>query len=409
MKRIAKDKIFPVKFNTVPNFCRWRTYVLRLPWARGELDRSTWLAALRAAALGIPEDVIFDVLCRLIERAGDTVKADKVGSQIERAADYVRDPNRAATPKPPAGATKKALRMVVPRLPRPQRTKGVTAQFDPAALASYVAKHSVAGDPEVFITDRSPCRPDYLGSTDVLALIYQPGEMVLIFEVMQSQGQALWDHDMYPGQIVPSTGPDGVWFLANPVDGERHPNPRLGGKLSRRSEESVMSFRYAVLESDKADAAQWLTLLINLRLRIVAIYTSGGRSIHALVQIDATSKADWDARVAKFKPDLVRLGADPAALTAVRLSRLPQAWRGDRQQRLIYLNAYADGTPIRDQAVRPASDECAQRVWTMRNQGLPISAEVARASLAAMAGHHEDPWPATVIAHLEFVANGGAL
>lgn len=408
MNRTHKNRIFPAKYNTVPNFCRWRTYLLRLTWLQGELDRSTWLAALRGAALGIPEAVVFEVLCRLIERAGDSVKADKVWSQIERAADYVRNPNRAATPKPPTQATKKMPKAVVPRLPRSRRTAKVPMEFDPVALADYAAKHGVAGDPELFISGRSPCRADSFGSTDVLTLIYRPGEMVLIFEVMQSQGSALWKRDLYPGQTIPTVGPDGIWYLVNPVNGGYHPNPRLGGKLSRRSEEAVTSFRFAVLESDQADTRQWLTLLLNLSLRIVAIYYSGGRSVHALVQIDATSKVDWDNRVAEFKPDLVRLGADRAALTAVRLSRLPQAWRGEQQQRLIYLNAWADGTPIREQPLRPAHDECAQRVWTMLNQGVPITADMARESLAVMAGHHDDPWPATVIAHLELVANGGA-
>ena len=408
MNRTDKNKIFPAKYNTVPNFCRWRTYLLRLTWLQGELDRSTWLAALRGAALGIPEAVVFEVLCRLIERAGDSVKADKVWSQIERAANYVRNPNRAATPKPPTQATKKMPKAVVPRLPRSRRTTKVSMQFDPAALADYAAKHSVVGIPEVFIADRSPCRPDTFRSTDVLAMLYRDGERVVIFDDMRSQGQALWERDLYPAQPLPTAGPDGIWFLVNPVTGEFHPNPRLGGKRSRRSEEAVTSFRFAVLESDIADTAQWLTLLFNLPLRIVAIYSSGGRSVHALVQIDASSKADWDSKVAVWKADLVRLGADRAALTAVRLSRLPQAWRSERQQRLIYLNPHADGTPIREQVVRPAHDECAQQVWTLINQGLPISADMARESLAALAGHYEDPWPATVIQHLELLASGGA-
>lgn len=409
MKRIKENRLFPAKFNIVPNFCKWRTYVLGLIWKHGELDRSTWLAALRGTALGIPEDIIFEVLCRLIERAGDTVKADKVQSQIDRAADFVRNPNRAVTPNPPTQATKKMPKAVVPRLPRPRRPAKLPMQFEPAALASYLAKHSVPGDPEAFISERSPCRPDFFGSTDVLAVLYRDGERVLVFEVMQSQGQSLWERDLYPAQNVPNAGPEGIWYLVNPVTGGYHPNPRLGGKRSRRSEEAVTSFRFAVLESDEADTAQWLTLLANIPMRIVAIYTSGGRSVHALVQVDAASKADWDTKVAVWKADLVRLGADPRALTAVCLSRLPQAWRGERQQKLIYLNPHADGTPIREQPLRPAHDETAQRVWTLINQGLPISADLARESLAAMAGHHDDPWPATVIAHLEFVINGGAI
>ena len=44
--------------------------------------------------------------------------------------------------------------------------------------------------------------------------------------------------------------------------------------------------------------------------------------------MDANSKADWDAKVATLKPLLTVLGADPAAMTAVRLTRLPGCHRG---------------------------------------------------------------------------------
>jgi hypothetical protein len=175
-----------------------------------------------------------------------------------------------------------------------------------------------------------------------------PGEKVLVFSDMKSQGQFLWEADR-AGSIRNSlfpAGPDGVWFLPQPVDGMFHPNPRQGGTMSRRSEESVTAWRYAVLESDVADCDDWLRCLAQLPLRIAAVCESGGRSIHALVRIDASSKTDWESKVAKMKPVLVTLGADPGALSAVRLTRLPQAMRGQRLQRLLYLNPDPDGRPI---------------------------------------------------------------
>src|SRR5689334_716953 len=116
--------------------------------------------------------------------------------------------------------------------------------------------------------------------------------------------------------------------------------------MSRRSEESIWSWRYAVLESDEADPGDWLRCLIQMPLRIVSICESGGRSIHALVRLDAASKEDWDSKVRKMKPALVTLGADPGALSAVRLTRLPQAKRGVRVQRLLYLAPTSAGEPI---------------------------------------------------------------
>ena len=101
-----------------------------------------------------------------------------------------------------------------------------------------------------------------------------------------------------------------------------------------------------VLESDIAEQDQWLACLVQLPLRIAAIYTSGGKSIHALVRLDAESKKEWDHQRDAMKPILVTLGADEAALTAVRLSRLPATMRGDRLQELLYLNPLPNCTPI---------------------------------------------------------------
>ena len=211
-------------------------------------------------------------------------------------------------------------------------TRHCKAEFKPDTLARIAAKL-----PEVdfsFLRERSPLCPDNQTPATFLLRLYQSGESVLVFDVFESQGRHVCqcveppcdtrslDHLIHGCR-------NGVWFLCNPVDGEFHPNPRLGGKRSRRSEEAVTAWRYLVVESDQADARDWLATLVQMPLRIAAIYTSGGRSIHALVRLDATSKSDWDAKAARLKPMLTVLGADPAAMTAVRLTRLPGGYRGE--------------------------------------------------------------------------------
>jgi hypothetical protein len=181
---------------------------------------------------------------------------------------------------------------------------------------------------------------------DFLAHAFREGEKVVTFTNQMSQGQALW-----PLQEVPQGGDEGVWYLAQPVDGKEHPNPRSldehgAPKMSRRSEESVTSWRHLVLESDQANARDWMGALVQLPLRVVAIYTSGGRSVHVLVDISAPTKAEWDNIMKQLRPVLVTLGADPKAMSAVRLSRLPGCMRGDRLQKLLYLNPTPDLTPI---------------------------------------------------------------
>jgi hypothetical protein len=153
-------------------------------------------------------------------------------------------------------------------------------------------------------------------------------EKVLIFTDDKSQGQAIWPDD----QDLPAEGPKGVWFLAQPVDGQYHPNPRSRDKdgnprMSRRSEESVTAWRYFVIESDKAPAKLWLAAIVQMPLRISALYSSGSRSVHALVRIDARIKSEWDAEKEAIKRVLVTLGACLGSMSAVRLTRLPGTLR----------------------------------------------------------------------------------
>ena len=235
--------------------------------------------------------------------------------------------------------------------------KAEPVAFDPAALAA------VAGDfrPRLdWFASRSYADPALLDSAEYLALLYS-GEKVLIFSDSRSQGQALW-----PDEPIPSCGSEGMWYLANPVDGREYPNPRTG-KPSRRSEESVTRWKFALLESDEADPRVWLGALAKSSLPISAIYSSGGRSVHALIRVPGpgtgmaalsgpTSKEEWDAWARAQKAPLARLGADPKALTAVRLTRLPQQYRSEKGalQKLLYVSPtpfggrIIDRPPVRD-------------------------------------------------------------
>src|ERR1700756_5278317 len=114
----------------------------------------------------------------------------------------------------------------------------------------------------------------------------------------------------------------------------------------KRFLEGSTCFRFAVLESDCQPLEQWLRILVQLPMPIVSITSSGGESLHALVRVDASSKTDWDETIRALKPRLIQLGADPGALTAVRLTRLPNCYRGERLQKLIYLNPSPSGQPI---------------------------------------------------------------
>jgi hypothetical protein len=199
----------------------------------------------------------------------------------------------------------------------------------------------------------------------VLHKLYQPGEKIIVLNVYVSQGCEVWEHPGTSGNLstlsyLQRGQQSGVWFMAQPVDGLYHWNPRER-KNSRRSEESVAAWRYFLVESDHAPKGVWLRAVVQMPLRIGAIYDSGGDSIHVLVRVDAASKAEWDATVRDIQPDLVTLGACSGSLSAVRLTRLPNCMRDQKGQlqRLLYLDNSPDGIPICEKLPR----ESPEAVW----------------------------------------------
>lgn len=300
----------------------FRNFLDHVPWDGDSKNhnKSHW-AFKQAVKRAIDPDVAMDLVADRIRRMGGTIDYSDLCEQYRRAVELVGQV---------------ANGMVFP--PRPP-----AVEFSPDLLRQVASRVAVP-DPADFLRRRSPVSPSTVRPNEFLERLYRPGEKVIVFTEYKSQGQAIYEVGHRNAQI-PTAGLDGVWYLVQPVDGQEHMNPRQN-KMSRRSEESVTRWPYLVIESDKADAQSWMRFLLQLPLPVVAIYTSGGRSIHALVRVDAADKAEWDQIKNKLVTSLVRVGADRGALSAVRLSRLPQCLRRDMLQELLYLDPNADGTPI---------------------------------------------------------------
>ena len=234
-------------------------------------------------------------------------------------------------------------------------------EFDPNALAILAAKHPEAQSP-CYFKARSPVPVGSVCTERYLHLITRPGEKHLCFRRFKSQGQFVFENTGDPCQTGGylshwyNVWDDGAWFLPQPVTGEF--TPKLDGKETRRSEANVTSFRFLLLESDVADKAHWLSMLAQLPLPIVSITDSGGKSVHALVLINAHNKAEWLMRVfgEPYGPLIRHLGlygVDSAAIKALQLTRLPGVHRGKQFQELLYLNLEPDGSPITNQKPHP--------------------------------------------------------
>jgi hypothetical protein len=257
-------------------------------------------------------------------------------------------------------ATGVAPRVFVPSPPPPPEPV-----FSLEVFKKYAASVSDEIDSD-WLTMRSPICPWNRTPASFLHSLYRPGEKVLIFDEYKSQGQAVWTHpgfpyDAYALDCFTKGAKAGVWFLTSPIDGEYYLKDDCSSR-SRRSERSITSWRHLVVESDKPDISpqDWLKVLVQLPLRIIAIYETGGNLPHALVRLsESKSKDEWDYQRDQLLPSLVMLGADPKTMSAVRLSRLPQcerlgkfdrdgkyhAFDKRRVQKLLYLNPPRDYLP----------------------------------------------------------------
>lgn len=196
--------------------------------------------------------------------------------------------------------------------------------------------------------------------------LFQPGERILVFTNMRSQGQFLrvagrgnYRLATRPGEHatpcthLPDRGPEGVWYLCAPVTGTWQTNPNnldpatRQPRPGRRHAECCQRFPFAVIESDNLSPRVWLQILGILRDRIAAIYTSGSKSVHTLLHLPGcATTAEFNRHRQELLRRLVPVGADPAAITPVRLTRLPGCLRLNKTgadgtpalQRLLYLN-----------------------------------------------------------------------
>jgi hypothetical protein len=245
---------------------------------------------------------------------------------------------KAFNSKPPCHARTNGGAYIAPK-------KLADIQYDPAKLSAVAARVSPPCNWRHWLWERSPKRPETQNAFSFLAQLYAPGEPVHVFDKMDSKTPLATvtinrPMDCRVPALIRSGGNfgDGIWYLCNPVDGQWHQNPRDGNEPSCRAKESIAVFRYAVLESDQAAPDDWLAFVVQLPIRVAAIYTSGSRSIHSLIRLDARTKAEWDALILPLKRPLKLLGADAGCLSAVRLTRLPGCWRPNKNgfQRLLY-------------------------------------------------------------------------
>lgn len=131
----------------------------------------------------------------------------------------------------------------------------------------------------------------------------------------------------------------GAWIRFNPLDGKGVKN------------ENVTDFRYALVESDQLSIEQQNGILHELQLPIACLVYSGGKSLHAIVRIDAGSYSEYRQRVDFLYNvcDKNGLKVDRQNRNPSRLSRMPGVIRNGNKQYLVAANiGYSSWTEWKD-------------------------------------------------------------
>ena len=120
----------------------------------------------------------------------------------------------------------------------------------------------------------------------------------------------------------------GAWIRFNPLDG-------MGVK-----NENVTRFTYALVESDDMPIHEQDALYRKLELPIATLTHSGGKSLHAIVRVDAENYEEYRKRVDFLYDYLDKNGlkVDKQNRNPSRLSRMPGVTRNGQMQTLIATN-----------------------------------------------------------------------
>ncbi len=120
----------------------------------------------------------------------------------------------------------------------------------------------------------------------------------------------------------------GGWIRFNPLDGEGVKN------------ENVTGFKFALVESDTLPIAEQDAIFRKLELPIAALVHSGGKSLHAIVRVDAVDYEEYRKRVEFLYDFLEKQGVaiDKQNRNPSRLSRMPGLTRNGNRQYLVATN-----------------------------------------------------------------------
>lgn len=190
--------------------------------------------------------------------------------------------------------------------PKQQIINYLRTLFDPDDVVGYVNESKYVEKADKYIPANS-------GSFDQTA-----GKLIAKLEKYPRIQDAMGDYDTSAG----------MWIRFNPLDGKGVTN------------DNVVDYRYTLVESDSMPIDKQNEIFRQLELPIAALVYSGGKSVHAIVHIDADSMEEYRKRVEFLYKTCEKNGlqVDKNDRNPSRLSRLPGIERGKNKQFIIDTN-----------------------------------------------------------------------
>jgi hypothetical protein len=311
-----------------PSIDRARAYVAAIPRAVSGADGSgaTFAVACKLVKFGLSPDDAWRLLLEYNQRCQPQWSERELRHKLE-------DAFRRTSPR--TDFVSRASHFRFDRKPK--------VKIDPANAIENFLKGFRCDDVDLW--EVSPIRPPDDWTKDgacLVAMFYEADELINVVAnyCLDAEGKAR------PADVGATLPRDemirrltrgefrsaaGGWLRMNPLDGRGI------------ADANVTRFRFALVECDKLPLEMQLPLLAKLPLPIAAILTSGGRSLHAWVRVEADTLDEYRQTVSRMLALLAKFAVDTANKNPARMSRLPGVVRqigadGDGRQRLLYLN-----------------------------------------------------------------------
>jgi hypothetical protein len=183
-------------------------------------------------------------------------------------------------------------------------------------------------------------------------------DTALLLETLFKPNEMLFIGDRYNPGIINKTirkvkdwiryfqtgGKTAPFIIINPLTGRAAP-AKGGDKETLRGDLCVKNFKFCLIEFDNLSHKDQMKFWAAVKLPIVVLIDSAGKSIHGWIDVQRLAKVEtpeqWQSQIkGRLYDRILRpLGVDTTCSNPARLSRLPGHWRGEKaMQRILWLS-----------------------------------------------------------------------